>query len=320
MSLDATLLGKFLNNDKRACAKIISIVENRQKGYEEYLEFLKDYTVNTYIIGITGAPGVGKSTLINCLSNYYLNNNINLAVIAIDPSSPFSGGAILGDRIRLSNIQPNKNFFFRSLSSRGSLGGLSEAIDDIILVLSAFKKEIILVETVGTGQNEVDVMHCCDTVIIVVMPKSGDDIQTIKAGLFEIGNIFVINKIDVDGYEQTLHELQSMLMLNKINSSYEIPIILTNSKLNQGIDKLAQAINTHYQHLISNKQLEINKSNRYIRIFNNLLKKHLLLELEKKIEAIKEYNEIKDNVKNNLISPYKAYNKAFEIINQKIFK
>lgn len=318
MSFDASLIGRFLKGDKRACARIISIVEDRRPGYEEYIEAIQPHVGSAYVVGITGPPGVGKSTLINKLAAAFLESNANIGVIAVDPSSPFTGGAVLGDRIRIGEIGLNPKFYFRSLSSRGSLGGLSEAAVDVIRVMDAFKKEIILVETVGTGQNEVDVMRACDTTVVVTMPGTGDDIQAQKAGILEIGNIFVINKADRDGVERTLRELQTMLMMNPLNDKYETPIILTKSNTGDGIKEVKAAVERHRAYLESSGWLSIKRSERSVRAFKNLVNAKIINEIESIVSQHHGYEYIETQVKNGGLSPHRASIQLMEYINKKI--
>ena len=207
----ADLLEELLAGSQRALARAITRTENRSPGYRELVAALHDHTGSAQVIGITGAPGAGKSTLVDKLAAAYRDRGDTVGVVAVDPSSPYTGGAVLGDRIRMASNVGDMEVFFRSMSARGQLGGLSMATADAVRALDAFGKDVILIETVGAGQNEVDVVRTADTVAVLVQPGSGDDVQTLKAGILEIGDVFVVNKADMDGAERTLAELAEMV-------------------------------------------------------------------------------------------------------------
>ncbi|WP_135302296.1 methylmalonyl Co-A mutase-associated GTPase MeaB [Haloarcula amylovorans] len=204
--VEALLAGKH-----SALARVITKIENRSPGYREIVSDLYRHTGHADVIGVTGSPGAGKSTLVDKVAAAYRDRGLTVGVIAIDPSSPFSGGAVLGDRIRMASNAGDMDVFFRSMSARGSLGGLSTATTDAVTALDAFGKDVVIVETVGAGQNEVDIVRTADTVAVLVPPGSGDDVQMLKAGILEIGDIFVVNKADLDGADRTVQQLREML-------------------------------------------------------------------------------------------------------------
>ena len=205
------LVERLLAGEHRALARAITHIENRTPGYRELVSQLHRHTGNADIIGITGSPGSGKSTLVDKLAATYRDDGLTVGVIAIDPSSPFTGGAVLGDRIRMASNIGDMDVFFRSMSARGTLGGLSTATADAVKALDAFGKDRIIIETVGAGQNEIDIVKTADTVTVLVPPSSGDDIQMLKAGILEIGDVFVVNKADLSGADRTVQDLQEML-------------------------------------------------------------------------------------------------------------
>jgi len=205
------LVADLLAGKHSALARVITKIENRSPGYREIISDLHQHTGTADVIGVTGSPGAGKSTLVDKVAATYREQGQTVGVIAIDPSSPFSGGAVLGDRIRMASNAGDMDMFFRSMSARGSLGGLSTATTDAVTALDAFGKDKIIVETVGAGQNEVDIVRTADTVAVLVPPGSGDDVQMLKAGILEIGDVFVVNKADLDGADRTVQQLREML-------------------------------------------------------------------------------------------------------------
>ena len=213
------LLERFLAGDQRALARTITLVENDAPERPELLAHLHPRTGRAHVIGITGAPGVGKSTLVDMMAAEARRRGRTVGIIAVDPSSPFSGGAVLGDRIRMQQGAADRGVFIRSLSARGHAGGVSAATGDVVSVLDAFGFDLVLVETVGAGQSEVEVMRLAHTTLVVTIPGLGDDIQAIKAGILEIGDIFVVNKADREGADRTVMELEMMLDLGESHES-----------------------------------------------------------------------------------------------------
>ncbi|MFB6092683.1 MAG: methylmalonyl Co-A mutase-associated GTPase MeaB [Haloquadratum sp.] len=208
---NARLVESLLAGEHRALARIITRIENRAPGYRDLVSRLHGHAGDAVTVGVTGSPGAGKSTLVDKLAKAYRDRGDTVGVVAVDPASPYSGGSVLGDRIRMASTVGDMDVFFRSMSARGQLGGLSTATTDAITALSAFGKDVIVVETVGAGQSEVDIVRTTDTVAVVVQPGSGDDVQMLKAGILEIGDVFVVNKADRDGAEQTVREVEEML-------------------------------------------------------------------------------------------------------------
>ena len=208
------LLDGVLDGQHRALARTISVIENRQPGYRELVSSLYAHAGHADVIGITGSPGAGKSTLVDKLAERYRERGETVGIVAIDPSSPFTGGAVLGDRIRMASTVGDMDVFVRSMSARGTLGGLSTATTDAVTAMDAFGKDKIIIETVGAGQNEIDIVRAADTVAVLVPPGSGDAVQTLKAGILEIADVFVVNKADRDGAERTVQELLEMIELD----------------------------------------------------------------------------------------------------------
>jgi LAO/AO transport system kinase len=212
---ETELVADLLDGNHRALARTITKIENRSPGYRDLVSALHGHTGEAAVVGITGSPGAGKSTLVDKLARTYRDRGLTVGVIAVDPSSPYTGGSVLGDRIRMASNVGDMDVFFRSMSARGTLGGLSTATSDAIKALDAFGKDVVLVETVGAGQNEVDVVKTADTVVVLVQPGSGDDVQMLKAGILEIGDVFVVNKADMDGADRTVSELEEMIHMQR---------------------------------------------------------------------------------------------------------
>ncbi len=233
------LVDRLLAGDRRAVARLISLVENGAPESREALAALFPHTGHAHIVGITGSPGSGKSTLVNQLAKVFRRQGATVGIVAVDPTSPFSGGAILGDRIRMQDLCGDPGVFIRSMATRGALGGLARATSDVVKVLDAFGKDVILVETVGVGQDEVDIAKAAHTTIVVEAPGMGDDIQAIKAGVMEIADILVVNKADREGAERTVAALEMMLDLNGHPAcGWQTPVLKTVATQDEGIADL----------------------------------------------------------------------------------
>ncbi len=235
--------------DSRAMARLISLAEDGDARAYDVLRRLHQYTGNAHIVGITGATGSGKSTLVSVLAKVMRRHRLSIGIVAVDPTSPFTGGAVLGDRIRMQELATDPEVFIRSMGTRGSLGGIAVATNDAVNILDAFGKDVIIVETVGAGQVEVDIVKLAHTSVVVTMPGGGDEIQVMKAGIMEIGDVFVVNKADREGADRARAELELMIEIVERKGGYLPPVIKTVATEGEGVDRLYDSIVSHYDYL-----------------------------------------------------------------------
>lgn len=304
-----------LAGDKRSAAKIITLVENDGPEKKKVLSQLHPHTGKAYIIGVTGSPGAGKSSLTDSLTKEIRKQGLTVGIVAVDPSSPFTGGALLGDRIRMQDHALDKGVFIRSMGTRGSLGGLARATKEVVRVLDAYGSNVIIVETVGVGQSELDIMDVADTTLVVLTPGAGDHVQTIKAGIMEIADIFVVNKADLDGAEKVKTEVEGMLDLTCHGNGWRPPVLLTITRTDQGIAELVDAINRHKAHLESTGLFQQARKER-LRTEVLEVVEHVLRErINKSVEASQEIAKLVAKVEQREMDPYVA---AEEIISHGI--
>jgi LAO/AO transport system kinase len=301
---------RLLSGDRRALARMVTLIENESPQARRYLAELHQSAGRAHIIGVTGAPGAGKSTLVTHVVREFRRHDRKIGVVAVDPSSPFTGGAILGDRIRMMELAGDPNVFIRSMASRGSLGGLSASTRDVVRAMDAAGYDPIIIETIGTGQAEVEVMRAAHTVLVVSAPGMGDEVQAIKAGILEIADIFVVSKADKPGADQTVAELAMLLSLDphrrhhdKSKPYWRIPVLKTSAIKDQGITQLVDAIGQHYRYLVESNMLA-NRMRRQVRSEVESLVLHaVLLTLRAKVSEA-EWQQLMEDITTRERDPY----------------
>jgi LAO/AO transport system kinase len=327
------LVEEVLAGKHRALARVITHVENRTPGYRAIVGRLHTHATDTHVIGITGSPGAGKSTLVDKMATRYRDRGLTVGIIAIDPSSPYTGGAVLGDRIRMASNVGDMDVFFRSMSARGSLGGLSTATTDAITALDAFGKDRIIVETVGAGQNEIDIVRTADSVVVLVPPSSGDEVQMLKAGILEIGDLFAVNKADLEGTDRTVMELEEMIMLREDNPTldaghhgatgadpsgepddregWEPPVLETVAETGAGVDDLLETLADHRTWLDHSGMREQRARGRIAGTIRTLLREDANGLVEAELEALGGVEAVVDRIRAGETDPYTAVDRVF---------
>ena len=307
---DRDLVEELLAGDHRALARAITRIENRAPGYRGIVSALYPHAGDAEVVGVTGSPGSGKSTLVDKVAKAYRDRGCTVGVVAVDPSSPYTGGAVLGDRVRMGSTVGDMETFVRSMSARGSLGGLSTATADAVIALDAFGKDRIVIETVGAGQNEVDVVRSADTVAVLVPPGSGDDVQMLKAGILEIADVLVVNKADLAGADRTVAELREMLELRGSGGheprdpDWTPPIVETVATRGDGLDDFLDAVAAHRDHLVESGRLETRVRERHAAAVRTLLRQDVSDLVEGAIDRRGGLDDLVDAIVARETDPY----------------
>ncbi|MBI4861939.1 MAG: methylmalonyl Co-A mutase-associated GTPase MeaB [Candidatus Riflebacteria bacterium] len=301
---DDELLARFRNEDRSALARLLSLAENGRAA--DLLDRIDGLTGRAHVIGVTGSAGVGKSTLVDRLAAALRKRNRTVGVVCVDPSSPFTGGAVLGDRVRMSGLSVDPGIFIRSMSSRGAPGGLARTTGDLIRVLDAFGKGVVIVETVGVGQGEVEIAGMADTVVVLEVPGLGDFIQAIKAGILEIGDLFVVNKADRPGADEVRGHIEGMLEMSNDRSGWRPRVLTTVASQGQGIAELVDAIESHHEHLCRSGSLETRRRDRREAELRRIVQTEFLARLDGELARGGEFAGVVARVREGRLSPHRG--------------
>ncbi len=302
---------RLLAGDQRALSQMISSVERDGSQAAGVMREIDPFTGNCYTVGITGPPGAGKSTVVDRLTEHLREQGLSVGIIAVDPSSPFSGGALLGDRIRMQRHYLDGGVFIRSVATRGQLGGVPRLVKTVVRLLDAAGKDVVLVETVGVGQSELGVMEVADTVLVTLMPESGDAVQTLKAGIMEIADIYLVNKADRDGANQMATSIRAMLSTGLSQPDWLPPVMMTSAHTGQGIAELWEQVRQHRRHLEESSKLQARRQRRREQEFIEAVEEEMGRRLR---ESVKHDPDVVDRVRQVAGKALEPYSAALQLL------
>jgi LAO/AO transport system kinase len=306
------LVKGVLKGDRKSIAKTISLIENDMPESQKAVSLLYPHTGKAHIIGVTGPLGSGKSTLIERIAKEIRKSRKTVGIVAVDPTSPFSGGAFLGDRVRMQNLSTDEGVFIRSMATRGSMGGIAKATKDAVSVLDASGKDVVIAETVGAGQTEVDVIKIAQTIVVVLAPGLGDEIQAIKAGIMEIGDIFVVNKADLENVDNAVAAIEAMLEMNTQKKHWKPPVLETVATRGEGIAELVEKINQHKAYLDSGA-IQAQSRQRIETELEEAVKRKLTEVILDNLKRREEFGELVDKILAKKTDPYSAADVLLEV-------
>jgi LAO/AO transport system kinase len=302
-----SLAERILAGETRAAARLMRNIDDNLPSARQELRALFPHTGRAMLIGITGPPGAGKSTLVDQITASFRTRGKRVGIVAVDPTSPFTGGAILGDRIRMNRHANDEGVFIRSLATRGYLGGLSRSTADVANVMDAMGMNVVIIETVGVGQDEVDIVRLAHTTVVVMVPGMGDDIQAIKAGILEIGDLFVVNKADREGADRTARDLASMLEFNTYaEGSWRPPVLKTEAQRGTGVEELVETVLAHHEWLELSGEMDRLLREKHATLFQTLLKERLFAEVWGPLQKNGDFEVLIDDIVARTRDPYSA--------------
>jgi LAO/AO transport system kinase len=309
------LVEEFRAGNQIALARIITLVENQAERFEDILHEIHRTNSDTWRIGVTGPPGAGKSTTVEKLATLFREGDMTVGILAVDPSSPFSGGALLGDRVRMTGLNLDSGVYIRSLATRGNIGGLTATTEEIVRVMEVFGFDVVVIETVGVGQSELDIASQADSTVVIMVPESGDSIQILKAGLIEIADILVVNKSDRAGAEELVADIGEVLEMRERKGDWREKIVQTTASEGRGIADLKSVLDDHWHHLETSGRLEVERRKRVEDHVRRIVQRRIEDMIGNAIEEFEGFEDLVDRIYRDEETPYQAAEKIIQNVN-----